>query len=569
MSELKSKFWTKSYDDHVKSSLKYPKESLGEIFTEALTRFPDKPACYFMERTIPYNEIWDYIQRFATFLQKNGLEKGDVVAINIANSPQFLIAQFGTWIAGGVTSGCSPLLSDEELTYQLNDSEAKFILTMDIIFDKILCKKGILDNLPKLKTVIATNISEYMGLSKFKQFLGKLIGKIPKGKVMPWPGKNVVKFKDVMTTEIDLKSVSIDNDKDLAQLQYTGGTTGRPKGTELTHANMIANLIQFDHWLDREKGTDVIVSCFPYFHIAGLLVCDFSTYLSGTQVLIANPRDTDHLINEIIDKKPTVFANVPTLYMMIINNPKLANIPRSILDNINLYVSGAAPFPVESVREFEKSMYAENKLVEVYGMTEASPLVTSNPAIKQKKIGTVGLPFPDTEFRLIDIESGKDVGIGETGEILIKGPQITRGYYNKPGPTAKTIIDGWLHTGDVGVFDDDGYLKIVDRTKDMLNVSGYKVYSVHVEDIMTKQEDIEIIAIIGVKNPDRPGSEIVKAVIQLKEGINATEEVKERIKTYAKKSLSSYENPKIWEFKDEIPLTSIGKVLKRELRDVE
>ncbi|MHA1660350.1 MAG: AMP-binding protein, partial [Promethearchaeota archaeon] len=316
----------------------------------------------------------------------------------------------------------------------------------------------------------------------------------------------------------------------------------------------------------REKGTDITISAFPYFHIAGLFIAVYLTYISSSHIIIANPRDTDHIIKEMIDIKPTVFGNVPTLFLMVQSNPKSKEIPDSVLDHINLYVSGASPFPAEAVRDFERQFHTENKFVEVYGMTETSVLVTVSPAIGEKKIGKVGLPLPDTDIKLVDVDTGKEVEIGQPGEILIKGPQVTKRYYKKPEATAQTYIDGWLHTGDVGVFDEDGYLQIVDRTKDMLSVSGFKVYSVHVEDVMTKHPDIQIMAIIGVKDTDRAGSEIVKAVIQLKEGIQATDKVKASIKAYAQENLAKYEVPKIWDFREELPLSMVGKVLKKELR---
>jgi long-chain acyl-CoA synthetase len=291
------------------------------------------------------------------------------------------------------------------------------------------------------------------------------------------------------------------------------------------------------------------------------------TYIGATHIIIANPRDTNHMIKEMIDKKPSVFGNVPTLFLMVQRNPKSKKIPSEILDNITLYVSGAAPFPAEAVKDFEKEFHTENKFVEVYGMTESAVLVTVNPAIGEKKIGTVGLPLPDTDIKLVDIETGEEVAIGQPGEICLKGPQITKRYYNKPEASAKTWVDGWLHTGDVGVFDEKGYLRIVDRTKDMLIVSGYKVYSVHVEDVMTKHPDIQLVAIIGVPDPDRPGSEIVKAVVQLKEGVEPTTEIKSNLQKYAEENLAKYEVPKIWEFAVELPTTMVGKVLKRALRE--
>ncbi|MHA1488145.1 MAG: AMP-binding protein [Promethearchaeota archaeon] len=532
-----------------------------------MTKYPDYIGCYFMERAISFKELREMVHRFATFLQKNGLKKGDRVAINLPNCPQYLAAHLGTLLAGGVASGCSPLLSPTELAYQINDSGSKFFVTLDAIYAKVLLK--ILDKVPNLECVITTNVSDYMGLSKVLVILGKLLGKIPKGKVIPFSGKKVLDFKEVLQTEIDLKKVSINVEKDLALLQYTGGTTGLPKGTELTHANIISNMVQIANWLDskEEDAGTTNLSAFPMFHLAGLAMSMITVYTSSAQILIANPRDTDHLIKEMSEKKPRLMVNVPTLYLSIKNNPKAKDIPKDVLKSLEVYISGAAPFPAEAIRDFESSMNAETKLLELYGMTETSPVLMMNPFYGTKKIGTVGLPMQDTEVRLVDIETGEQVELGKPGEIICKGPQVTRGYYNKPEANAQTIIDGWFHTGDVGVMDEDGFFTIVDRTKDMLIVSGYKVYSVHVEDIMTKHPDIELIAIIGLKDPDRPGSEIVKAVVQLKEGVHPTETVKKNLKKYASEKLSKYENPRIWEFKEALPLTVVGKVLKRSLRD--
>ena len=567
MSPYDARIWKKSYDKHVKPNLEYPKESLGDLFDKAMTKYPERVACYFMERAMPFGEFREYVHRFATFLQKNGLNKGDRVAINLANCPQYLVAHLATLLVGGVASGCSPLMSPTEIAYQINDSEAKFFVTLDAFYEKVLTK--VLDKVPKLECVITTNISDYMGLSKIKVTLGKMIGKIPKGKVLPFIGKKVLDFNEVIKSEIDLKHVDIDIKKDLALLQYTGGTTGLPKGTELTHANIISNIIQVLTWLDtlEAKEGEINLSAFPLFHLAGLFMGMATLYTSGGQILIANPRETDHIIKEMMDKNPRLLVNVPTLYLAIKNNPKVKDVPMSTFDKVDVYISGAAPFPAEAIHDFEDSMFAKNKLLELYGMTETSPVLTMNPYYGKKKVGTVGIPMPDTEIRLVDVETGEQVELGKPGEIICRGPQVTRGYYNKPEANSKTIIDGWLHTGDVGIMDEDGYIKIVDRTKDMLIVSGFKVYSVHVEDIMTKHPKIELIAIIGLKDPERPGSEIVKAVVQLKEGVEPTDSVKESLKNYASEHLSKYENPKLWEFRESLPLTVVGKVLKRSLRE--
>ncbi|MHA1977185.1 MAG: AMP-binding protein [Candidatus Hodarchaeales archaeon] len=565
MTKITPELWMKSWDSHVKTE-SYPKESLGVLFTREMAKFPSNIACWMMDREITYGELLEDVQRFATFLQENGVQKGDVVAISLANCPQYIIAHVGTLLAGCVASGLNPLLSPKEIAYQLNDSKAKVMVTLDAIYEKVLSKK--LDEIPALDIVVATNISEYMGFSKLKVFLGKKTGKIPHGKIFDWPGKKVVKFSEVMSVKPDVKPITIDVDQDLACLQYTGGTTGFPKGTELTHANLNAMYTIFANWLNLEPGTTLTLSAFPMFHAAGLTVMSESIWLAGSQVLIANPRDIGLVIQKIIDRKPTIVANVPTLFGMIMNHPKSKEIPDEVLDNIRVYISGAAPFPGEMIRDFETKMKASNKVMELYGMTETSPVCVSNPILGKKKVGKVGLPLPDTELKLINIETGEAVETGEPGEILVRGPIVTRGYYNKPEATAETIeSDGWLHTGDVGVMDEDGYIQIVDRVKDMLIVSGYKVYSVHVEDVLTKHPDIAMVAIIGMDDPDRPGSEIVHAYVQLKGEVEASDSVKESIKKYADENLSKYEKPRVYEFREELPLTTVGKVLKRVLKE--
>ncbi len=566
MEKYASMFWQKNYDKHVKPKLDYPNVGLGKIFDERMEDAANKGmiACWFMDREINYKELRDMCHRLATFLQKNGFEKGDVIAINLPNCPQYLVANFGGFLAGGVTSGCSALLSADEMVYQLEDSNAKAIITLDAIYEGRL--RPVLNKLPNLKIIITTNVSEYMGFPGIKVFLGKLTKKIPKGKVKPYSGKKVAWFKEVMETAPSVKEVSIDVKKDLACLQYTGGTTGTPKGTCLTHRNITANLLQWQNWTNFHN--ELVISGFPAFHIAGLLVVQAVIYTQSRQVLIVNPRDSDHIIEEMVDKKPTILANVPTLFLNIMNNKKSAKIPRAVLDNVKSYVSGAAPFPAEAIMDFEKHMKAENKVLEVYGQTETSPLVTANPYLGEKKIGKVGLPWQDTEIKIVDVESGEPVELGKPGELLFRGPQVTAGYHNKPEATKKTIEpDGWLHTGDVGTMDEDGYIQIVDRVKDMIIVSGFKVYSVHVEDVLTKHPAVEIAALIGLPDKERPGSEIVKCFIKLKEGTVATEELKAEIKKFAEDNLSKYEKPKLWEFREELPLTTVGKVLKRELRD--
>ncbi|MHA2408388.1 MAG: AMP-binding protein, partial [Candidatus Ranarchaeia archaeon] len=564
MSNITPDLWMKSWDSHVKKNLDYPTESLGVLYTSAMTKFPDKPACWMINREITYRELLEQVKKFASFLQQNGVEKGDVVTICLPNCPQYLIAHFGSLLVGAVASGLNPLLSENECAFQLNNSRSKVIVTMDVIYDKRL--KKLLDVVPALEIIIATNISEYMGLSKVAVFLGKLIGKIPKGKVDDWPGRMVIKFSDIMVNAAtDVKEVEIDVENDLALLQYTGGTTGAPKGAELTHSNIIAMHTQFTHWCS-QNDKEVALSAFPTFHIGGLIVATQAVWVAGSQILIPNPRDTDHFIKSMIEIKPTILGNVPTLYGMVMNNPKSKDIPKDVLDNVTVYISAAAPFPAEMIRDFEEHMQATNKVMELYGLTETTTNV-SNPFFGKKKVGKIGLPLPDTLVKLVDIESGDEINTEEPGEILIKGPTISRGYFNDQKATEKAIEDGWFHTGDVGVMDDDGYIQIVDRIKDMLIISGYKVFSVHVGDVLSKHPNIELATIIGLDDPNRPGSQIVKAFVMLKKEVKPTYEVKEDIKIFAIENLSKYEKPTLWEFREELPLTIVGKVLKRALRD--
>ncbi|TFF90417.1 MAG: AMP-dependent synthetase, partial [Promethearchaeota archaeon] len=400
-----------------------------------------------------------------------------------------------------------------------------------------------------------------------KQVLGKLIGKIPKGKVTPIEGKAVLDFhKDILDKySTDLPNVDITPD-DLAYIQYTGGTTGPPKGAMLTHRNAVSDLLIVQSWLDWERGDYFALSGFPFFHIAGLFFCENCLYLGWGQCLIPNPRNTDHICKELEKYKPLALVNVPSLFQILLKNPNFAELDHSSLE---VCISAASPFPKESQVELEK-IVGEGKLLEVYGMTECSPLTVMNPSKGEKKLGHIGLPILNVDLKLVDPESDKIVALGEAGEILVKGPMVMQGYYNKPEETKKAIDDeGFMHTGDVAIMDEEGYLRIVDRTKDMIIVSGFKVFSSKVEDALSKHPAIDMVALIGVANPDRPGSEIVKAFIQIdptyEYGENK-EALKEEIISYAKEKCSPYEVPKIIEFTKEIPLTAVGKIDKKILR---
>ncbi|MFW9820975.1 MAG: AMP-binding protein [Candidatus Thorarchaeota archaeon] len=562
-----SRFWQKNYDEGIGDL--DPKEfnySFTEITRKTFEELPEKLALAFYGTEITYGELDKLSNEFAHMLIENGLKKGDVLGINTANIPEYVIGILGALKAGVIVSGVSPLLSAVQIEYQLNDlgsgGKQVALLTLDAIFAGHITK--IYSKIPSLKLVITTSVAGFM--PKMLGTLGKLVGKIPKGKVTPLEGVTILEYHKQVKGQYpdDLPDVKVSS-SDIAFLQYTGGTTGPPKGAKLSHRNFVADIKIFQHWLSWEFGAGFGLSGFPFFHIAGLFTCSNVIMLGWSQILIPNPRDTDHIIKEMLKYRPTVLANVPTLYQMLIKNPKFKKIDREMIDYA---ISAAAPFPKESQEIFE-SIIGEGKLIELYGMTETSPLTIGNPSKGKKKLGHIGLPFPNVGFKLLDPDTGKEVPLGEPGEICVKGPMVMEGYHNKPEETKKAVdSDGFMHTGDVGIMDDDGYVRIADRTKDMIIVGGFKVFSAKLEDTLTKHPAIEMIATIGVPNPDRPGSELVKAIIQIAPDYEYENEeaLKEEITAFAKEECSPYEVPKIIEFTEELPLTVVGKVDKKLLR---
>jgi long-chain acyl-CoA synthetase len=563
---MTKKFWIKSYDEGV-SDLN-PSEwetTYIEAVKPTFEKFSNRIALAFMGVKISYSELDHYSNQFANMLISNGFKKGDVVGINLPNIPEYVIAWLGILKAGCVVTGVSPMLSAEEMEYQLNDSNAKGLVTLDAIF--ALKLTGFAERLHELKVVVAASVGGF--LPRIKWFLGKVFKKIPEGKITPLEGKTVLLFKDIIQKSKyapSLPNIDITPD-DIAYIMYTGGTTGSPKGAMLSHRNVVSDLLIVQSWLKWEQGREgVALSGFPFFHLAGLFFNGLVIYLGGTQVLIPDPRDTDHICKEIKKYKPVVLVNVPPLYSMLVANKQFKQFDHSGLD---ICVSGAAPFPEEAEEELE-SIVGSGKLLEVYGMTETSPIITMNPVKGKKKLGSVGLPLINTDIRLVDLDTGKEVAVGEPGEICVKGPQVMVGYYKKPEETQNAFDEqGYFHTGDVAIQDQDGYLWIVDRTKDMINVGGYKVFSKKVEEVLAEHPAISMVAIVGVPNPERPGSEIVKAYVVIRPGYDygGHESVlKEDISKFAKDKLAPYEVPKIIEFRTELPLTMVGKINKKILR---
>ncbi len=560
---VNDKVWHQHYDEGIKDldPALWETDYLS-LIKPTFRECANKTAFYYMGVAISYRDLDLYSNKFANMLISNGITKGDVVGVNLPNIPEFVIAWLGGLKAGCILTGVSPLLSVDEMEFQLKDSKAKVVVSLDAMFESKVEK--IAHNLPDLKIAVAASIGGFLPV--VKRFLGKLLGKIPKGKVSQIPGKKVYKFNEILnnTSFKDTQPDITFSPDDLALLMYTGGTTGPPKGAMLTHRNICSDIIIVKEWVNM-GNIGVGLSGFPFFHIAGTFFNLGLLYWGWAQVLIPNPRDTDMICLEMDRHKPRFIANVPSLYFLLMDNPKFKELDHSKLE---ICLSSAAPFPEESMKDLAK-IIGDGKLLEAYGMSETSPLTVSNPLNGLKKMGSIGMPLLNTDVKLFNPDNGEEVGTGETGEICVKGPQVMKGYFNKPDETKNVFYEnGFMKTGDVGVFDEKGYLTLVDRVKDMINVSGFKVFSKKVEDVMAEHSAIEISALIGFPDPDKPGSEIVKLYIMLNPQYKGKpqEEVKADILDFAREKLANYEVPKELLFRDELPLTSVGKLDKKLLR---
>ena len=554
-----AKPWLEFYDSHVPPNLEYPDKTFVQLFREAVDQCAERVAVYYMGSPISFGEIDLLSNKFAHFLKASGAERGDVVGVNLPNIPAFYIAVIGIQKAGCVLSGVSPLLSPEELEYQLNDSGAKVLLTLDALFGKVREVAG----RTGVRAVAVAGTGDFLPL--VKRLAGRLLKKIPTGKVEPIPGIEVVRVRDLLEKMPgDRVEEQVPLDAPI-MMQYTGGTTGPPKGAVLSHANFVRHFHQIRVWLDSRIGEDTALSAFPMFHHAGLFMAKVCLLGGLTQVAVPNPRDLDFIISAIKRYRPTGIGNVPTLFLELMKKPAFREIDFS---GVKWFLAGAMPFPAEYIKEFER-IVGEGKLIEVFGMTETNPITTSQPRYGLKKFGSVGIPYPDTEVKLVDPETGEIVPVGEPGEFVAKGPQVfTAGYHNRPEETARTLRDGWIYTGDICRMDEDGYFYVVDRLKDMVIVSGYKVFTRTVDEVLMEHPDIDVAATIGLPDPKRPGSEIVAAAVVLKPGVEKSEESREEITKYMREKVAPYKVPKRIDFVDALPTSAVGKVLKRDLRTV-
>ncbi len=546
-----AKPWLKHYDENVPAHIDYPEINLFEILDKSAEEFGNQTAIWFQKKKISYKEFKETADRLATALAELGVKKGDTVAIMIPNFPQFLLSFYGILKAGGVVTACSVLLTEPELAYQLNDSGVETIIAWDGQLDKI---NNIKDR-TRLRNIIITSVLDY----------------IPNAPREPPEIAGTMQFVNLINrTKPNPPKFTIDPKETIAVLQYTGGTSGLPKGAMLTHHNLVSNCIATHTIVSSklEKGKDTGLTNLPLFHIYGMTVCMNVWIYNGSRIALnPDPRDHKSLFDIIRDTKPSMFPGVPTMYMKLLERDDLEDYAKD-LKSIKFCNTGAAAMPPEVLHDFEGRTGCV--IVEGYGLTECSPVTHSNPVSGLRKIGSVGMPLPDTEVRIVDADDyTKIMPIGEQGEFMIKGPQVMKGYWNKPEATDDQLKGEWLLTGDIGKCDEDGYFFILDRKKDMINVSGLKVYPREVEDVLFEHEAVENAAVIGLPNPKIPGSEIVKAYVVLKDGYKASDELSGEIREFCRQNVSPYKVPKSIEFRKELPETLVGKVLRRELKEQE
>ncbi len=550
---MEDRIWHKAYAPDVPKSLEYEKMTLPAALERTAQKWPDRVALNMMGKKITFRELDEMVNSFARALTDLGVKKGDKIAISIPNLPQTVAATYAVFRLGAVVVMCNPLYTERELEYQMNDSGCSLCICMDLLvprIQKLKSKTGI-------GHIIACHIRDYLPFPAKQLF--PFIKKGMHRKTVS--GEGVYDFTDLVKkypgTPLETKAEW----DDLAALLYTGGTTGVSKGVILTHANCSIVVQQLRAWIPAAKdGEETLIAIFPFFHVAGFTaMMNQSLYAGFTQILVPRP-EPQTVLDMTLKYKPSWFGCVPTIYVGLLNLPDFSKADFSFIKGC---LSGAAPLALETIREWEKSVGAT--IIEVYGMTECTTLCHANPWGGKTKVGSVGVPIPDNDCRIVDVETGeKDIPLGESGEVVIKGPQVSQGYYQKEEETAHAFKDGWFYTGDIGYMDEDGYLFIVDRKKDMIIAGGYNIYPRDIDEVLYEHPKLQEACAVGVPDPYR--GETVKAFVVAKPGVTCTEE---EVIAFCKERLASYKAPKMVEFLDELPKSTIGKVLRRELREME
>jgi len=547
-----SKPWLKSYDKGVPEKIQYEEICMPDLLDKTVARYPDRMALNFQGYNMTYKALKDMVDRFAAYLASAGIKKGDSVAIILPNMIPCVVAYYAAHRIGAIVVLNNPTYSDRELEHQLNDSNSKILITIDLIGNRMI------DLRPKtqVKQIIITSIGDYLPFPK--SLLFPLVAKKKKLAADVKSANDVFKWKDIIAkSQPNPPKVKL-TFNDIAMYQYTGGTTGVSKGVILTHGNLSKQVQQIEAWFPTFKDThEISLGALPIFHVFGMsCAMNLSIYKGWGDILIPKPQP-EPLLEAIKKSRPTFGALVPTMYIGMLNHPDIKNVDMTCFKG---FFSGSAPLPVEVIHDYEKVTGAV--IVEGFGMTETTPVTHVNPFSGVRKIGSIGLPISDTECRIVDLDKGeKDMPIGEPGELIIRGPQVTKGYLNKPEETANLLRNGWCYTGDIATMDQDGYFYIVDRKKDMIISGGFNVYPRDVDEVYYEHPKVMEACSIGI--PDAKRGENIKLFIVLKEGENST--AQEMIE-YGKTRLATYKLPTEVEFRKELPKSTVGKILRKELR---
>jgi len=553
---MEPRVWHRFYDPGVPPSLESQDLTLPQWLERAVRLHGDRPALCFVNGRLTYRELKDQVDRLATALAAMGVVRESKVAIQLPNLPQFVIAYYAIQALGAVAVPTNPTYTPREIEYQWNDAGCTVAVLADFIYEHRV--KGIRDRVPIRHYVIAS-IPEYLRFPlnllaplKLKRQKPPLVAR-----VAPGPGVHFFR-KLIQATPPQPPQVTVRID-DLSTLLYTGGTTGVSKGAALTHANLSCNLQQLRAWFSKaEDGVEVMLGQLPFFHSYGLTVSmNLAVGLAAANVLIPNPRDVPNIVKSVIKHRITLFPAVPATFQAICNYP---NVSRLDLSSIKMCNSGSAPLSVEVLNRFEE--LTGGKISEGFGLTETSPVTHCNPLYGTRKVGSIGVPLPSTDAKAVDAETGaRDMPANEVGELIIKGLQVMRGYWNKPTETAQMIRDGWLYTGDLCRIDEGGFCFIVGRKKDMILCSGFNVYPDEIDRVLMGHPAVLEAATIGL--PDAKRGETVKSFIVLRPGHQVTAD---EVLAYCRENLAPYKVPRAVEFRDSLPRSSVLKILRRELR---
>lgn len=549
------KRWLELYPDQIAKNVYYRADTLPQVLKNAANEYPNHKAIHFMGKEITFQSLYKKTLSLAAYLQDLGIKKGDRVAMMLPNIPQTVISFYAILQTGAIVVPVNPLYQEKEIEFIIKDTDAKAIITLDLLYNRV---KNVQAQ-TNIEHVIVTGIKDYLPFPKnivYPFIQAKEQGKLPVIK----PSTSTHLFTTIMKKKhMQPLEVPLSFEEDIAIIQYTGGTTGFPKGAILTHQNLVANTSMCRQWLYKmEKGKEKMLAIMPLFHVYGLMTVMVLSVMEIYKMILLPKFDATTALKTIQKQKPTVFPGAPTIYIGLMNHP---DIKKYDLSSIKGAISGSAPLPMELIEKFQQK--TGGKLVEGYGLTETSPVTHVNFLWDHEVVkGSIGVPWPGTDAAIFSMETGKPLPVGEIGELGIKGPQVMKGYWNNEEETKKVLKDGWLLTGDLAYMDEKGFFYIVDRKKDIIIASGFNIYPREVEEVLYEHPAVVEASVVGVKDPYR--GETVKAYVVLQEGAEVTEE---ELNQLMRSKIASFKVPRIYEFRKELPKTAIGKVLRRQLKE--